>query len=374
MSTSALAELTAHATDRMAEARRWRAAGRQVVGYVGADTPVELLTAAGMLPVRLGGAPDGDSREGDRYLGRGLDPAARSLLSRLLAGDYGHLDGLVVSRDCEASSRLFYALRELRRIEPSVGLPPVHLVDVLHLPHHTTTRYVQAMLRQLRGTLEAWAGHEITDDEVGAAIGAHDRLRTRLAELAEARRARPARLTGTRMLSVLAATQTLPVERATELVEKLLAEVPSLPEVHGRRTFLTGSGHDTVDVYSALEAAGLLIVGEDHDWGELPQRHRVGAPTELALAERYQHNGPTAPRASIRDRAAHTATAARACAAEVLLSYVRVHDDAPPWDFPAQRATTGLPAALLERQPYGALTEDAMKTVAMLRDGQEVRA
>jgi hypothetical protein len=35
------------------------------------------------------------------------------------------------------------------------------------------------------------------------------------------------------------------------------------------------------------------------------------------------------------------------------VSYVREHDDGPPWDFPAQREATGLPAVLLDRQPYG---------------------
>ena len=44
------------------------------------------------------------------------------MLSRLLDGAYGRLDALVVSRDCEASLRLFYAARDLRRIEPGLGL------------------------------------------------------------------------------------------------------------------------------------------------------------------------------------------------------------------------------------------------------------
>ncbi|EHR51305.1 Benzoyl-CoA reductase/2-hydroxyglutaryl-CoA dehydratase subunit, BcrC/BadD/HgdB [Saccharomonospora marina XMU15] len=370
--SAALMALTGHAEDRTAAAREWRAAAKPVVGYVGADVPVELLTAAGVLPLRLAGSPRADDGAGERYLGRGLDPAVRSILSRLLAGDYGQLDGLVVSRDCEASLRLFYAVRELRRIEPATALPPVQLVDVLHLPHHTTTRYVLAKVRQLRATLEGWVGHAIADADLTRAVVAHDRLRDLLTEVARLRRRQPARLTGTQALSVVAATTALPVERATELLQRLLAEAGSLPEAEGHRVFLTGSSHDSPDVYAALEAAGLLIVGEDHDWGDLLFHRRVGGSTELALAERYQHNGPSAARASIRRRAAHTAEAASACGARALLCYARRHDDGPPWDFPAQRAATGLPAVSLERQPYGALDIDARAVAARLRVTEEV--
>jgi len=333
-----------------------------VIGYVGADVPVELITAAGARPWRLAGHPGADQTAGDRYLGRGVDPATRSLLSRLLDGEFGSLDGLVVSRDCESSARLFYALRELRRVDPAIALPPLHLVDVLHLPHRTTTRYVLAKIRQLRSALESWTGTLISDDALAEAIEAHDRLRCLLADVAALRRS--GRLTGTTALSIMADTTALPVSRAIDRVAQLLdGDHPAVP---GKRVFLTGSGHDGPHVYEILEDAGLLIVGEDHDWGDLLWHRRVGAPTELALAERYQHNGPSAPRASIRARAAHTAAAARACGAEALVSYVRDHDDAPAWDFPAQRAATGLPSVLLDRQPYGDLTDGARTAIGEL--------
>lgn len=335
------------------------AAELPAVGYVGADVPVELITAAGLRPLRLTGKPGEDSARGDRYLGRGVDPVARSILTRILTGAYGPLEAIVVSRDCEASLRLFYALRELHRVEPALGLPPLRLVDVLHLPHHTTTRYVHAKIAQLREWLGRW--RPIGDDDLAAAITAHDTLRRSLARVAALRRAN--RLSGTRFLEVVAATTAVPVTDATALVEDVLAADP--PEVEGVRLFLTGSSHDDPAVYATLERNGFLVVGEDHDWGELLFARTCAAPTELALAERYQHNGPSAPRASIRQRAAHTAAAARACDAEVLLSYARVHDDAPPWDFPDQRAATGLPAVLAERQPYGELTSEALAALGV---------
>ncbi|MCW1099966.1 2-hydroxyacyl-CoA dehydratase family protein [Streptomyces sp. RS2] len=365
--SAALAQLTSHGTDRCAAADAFRTHHHGgVIGYVGADVPVEYITAAGLLPLRLSGSPGTPSTTGDRYLGTGLDPAARSVLTRLLAGDFGPLDGIVVSRDSEASLRLFYALRELRRVDPALALPPVHLVDVLHLPHRTTTRYVRAKLGQLRATVETWAGRSIDDRTLADAITAHDRLRELLTRVAALRRSQPARLTGTQTLTVVAATTGLPVERATALLEELLTEVDHLPAHEGVRVFLTGSPHDTGHVYTALEDSGLLVVGEDHDWGDLLSRRRTAAPTEAALAERYQYNGPSAPRASIRARAEHTRRAARECGAQALVSYARVRDDAPGWDYPAQREATGLPSVLVNRQPYGALDGEAAEALAEL--------
>ncbi|UJW30231.1 2-hydroxyacyl-CoA dehydratase family protein [Saccharothrix sp. AJ9571] len=337
--------------DRNDAVAQRRADGRPVAGYVGADVPVELLTAAGMLPLRLTGSPDEDASAGRERLGGGLDAVACSVLTRLLEGAYGHLDVLVLSRDCEASLRLFYVLREIRRVEPSIALPPLHLVDVLHLPHHTTTRYVLAKVRQFRSWLEAVAGRRIGDDDLAAAIAAHDRVRGLLREVGTHRGER--RLTGTEALSLVSVTTAMPVDEAEELVREVLSTLPGREPRPGRPVYLTGSGHDTPAVYQALEDAGWLIVGEDHDWGDLLAVADVGAPTELALAERYQFAGPAAPRASIAERAAHTAAALRERGAGSLLSYVRRHDDAPPWDFPAQREAAGVPATLVDRQEYG---------------------
>ncbi|MFK4540501.1 hypothetical protein RKD29_000097 [Streptomyces tendae] len=65
--------------------------------------------------------------------------------------------------------------------------------------------------------------------------------------------------------------------------------------------------------------------------------------------------------------APHTpARAARECGAQALVSYARVRDDAPGWDYPGQREATGLPSVLLSRQPYGALGADATEQLADL--------
>lgn len=318
------------------------------IGYVGADVPVELLTAAGLHALRLTGDPGAGSALGDRYLGRGVDPMARSILSRLLSGAFGDLDRVVVSHDCEASLRLFYALRELRRVEPGPGVPEAYLVDVLHLPHRTTARYVRRRIGEFADRLAAWTGRPL---DVAGAVAAHDERRRLLAGVAELRRAVPARLTGRQFLA--AAGAALPVAEHVAALRALLAEADRLPEHRGRRVFLSGSDHDSPHVYEAIEADGHVIVGEDHSFGDPLAERLVGAPDLDAIAEHYHEYGPTAHRATAAERAAHAAMAARRCRAELFVAYARAADDAPAWDFAAQRAALDIPAVLLDRQEYG---------------------
>ncbi|MGW6443226.1 2-hydroxyacyl-CoA dehydratase [Lentzea sp. NPDC055074] len=333
--------------------RRYPATADQfVIGCVGQDVPVELVTAAGALPVRLAGRPGADLTTGETYLGRGVDPAAVSVLTRLLAGEYGRLDRLLVSRDCEASLRLFYAVRELRRLEPGLGLPETHLVDVLHLPHWTTTRYVEGRFAELVAVLERWTGTRLTAPGIASAIMLHDARRDLWRAVSALRG--DLRLTGVQALAVYGAV--LPVAEHNRLLRQLLRSDLDVHE--GRRVFLTGSSHDNPDVYRSFEEMGSVVVGEDHDWGDLLATRLVGEPTLAALVEHYQYNGPTAARASIAARAAHTAQAAADRGAELVVSYVRRNDDAPPWDFPAQKEALlphGIPAVMFDRQEYGSI-------------------
>ncbi|SFK53025.1 2-hydroxyacyl-CoA dehydratase family protein [Geodermatophilus ruber] len=336
--------------------------GRRVIGVVGADVPVELVEAAGAVAYRLHGHPDVLSAEAQEVLGASLDPVAHSVLTQVLGGSLTFLDGLVVSRDSQASLQLFYALRELRRLEPHRAIPPLHLLDLLHLPTEPTARYDEVRLGRLADVLGSWTGQPVTAG-LTASVAAVAELRHLLREVSDLRRGPRPVLTGTRVLRVLGAAAALPTDVSLPLLRRLVdgaGALPALPQ--GRRVYLTGSAQDHDEVYVALEAAlGCLVVGEDTDWGDLALSADVGGADLGALARAYRDRGPAAATASLPRRAAWTAEQVRRSAAEVLLGVVREHDEAPAWDFPAQRAAVaadGVPSALLARQPYRVLATD----------------
>lgn len=353
---AALAEI------RAAAARDTIAPGHDapfVIGVVGHDVPVELIEAAGAVSLRLRGNPEWDTSGADHYLGTGLDPATRSLMAGLLAGAFGRLDAIVVSSDSDASQRLFYVLREIHRVDPATTLPPVYLVDILHLPRESTARYNLIRVTEFVDLLRTWTGASFAETAVADAVLAFDRRRALQRNVMQLRACAPAKLTGVDALAVFAAADRMLPGRYEECLEALIADPDSLDEHEGTRVFLTGSAHDRDSVYSVIENAGAVIVGEDHAGGELIAELDVlpmpVVATSLldALARRYQLGVATSQRTSISARAAHTSAGIARTGAELLLSYIRVMDESPLWDFAAQRAISPVPASVVARQPYG---------------------
>ncbi|MGI5230665.1 2-hydroxyacyl-CoA dehydratase [Actinoallomurus sp. CA-142502] len=365
MSTTpaALKELRDAYDDRPAAIRRRRATGAPVVGCVGADVPVELVTAAGALPVRLSGDPARDRAVADRYLGTGLDPAARSILAGLLSGE-PEVDLLLISNDSAASLRLFYTVRELRRLGVEPSLPRTHLVDILHLPHRTTARYNRVRLAETKELLERWSGRRIGEKELAKAVQQHDEARRRMLALRRLRTADRPALRGEDALMAIGAGAVLTAEQHAGLLDRLMLADAGLPRHDRPRLYLTGSAHDGPEVYRAIEDAGYLIVADDHDWGDALAGPLVGEPTLDALAERYQYRDPTAARSSVRVRAGQAAATVERSRPDLLVCYVRDGDEAPAWDFPAQRRAAGVPAVILEHRRYGELGEDALPIIA----------
>jgi benzoyl-CoA reductase/2-hydroxyglutaryl-CoA dehydratase subunit BcrC/BadD/HgdB len=364
----ALGRLADSYRDRYAAARAHRAGGGRVVGCIGADVPVELVTAVGALPVRLAGHPAADPEPAVRYLGGGFDGPALHVLADLLAGRVP-IDLLLVSHDCEASLQLFYAIRELRRLGLEPQLPETHLVDVLHLPHATTARYNLTRLHELAGLLERWSGRRIDAEALARAVAVHDEIRATWRELRSLRTGARPQVRGTDALRIIGAATALPAESYLPLLRALLDDAGSLPAADGRRIFLTGSSHDTDDVYRRLEDDGLLVVGEDHDWGDALAEPDVGEPTLERIAERYQLRTPTAATGGLAQRRDGTVRGVERTGADALVGYVRDGDDAPLWDFAVQARAVGVPAVLVDGQRYGAVEVDRVRSALPGRVG-----
>jgi hypothetical protein len=124
----------------------------------------------------------------------------------------------------------------------------------------------------------------------------------------------------------------------------------------------------------ALEADGALVVGEDHDWG-IAGGYDVQTDDIDGLALALRDRGPAAPSGSMARRAANTAAAAADCAADHVVAYVRRGDEAPSWDYPAQRARltgAGIGSTLLAQQGYRPDEAQLRQVVAAAREGVSV--
>jgi hypothetical protein len=327
------------------------ATGPASVAVVGASVPPELVLAANMLPVRLGGRPRATPLA-DAYRVAGLDPPTTAIFEQLLAGD-GAPTFVVVGSDTSAHVVLFQTLREIRRVEPARALPEIAFLDLQHLPYRTTARYDRGQVARVLGRLEQWGESRVDDQRLRDAIERVNETRRRLAQIAGLRAARPARVSGSAVLTLVDASLTGAPE-------------PALPERDhdGLRVYLTGSTHEDTSVYELFERGGCVIVGEDHVRGgdafgsEIDAR---GDPLD-ALVEHYQLAHLPARIAS-SERASYVVRAAVAADADVVVSFTYDHDAATPWDLPALDAAAtaaGLRFVSLPAQRFGDIHEEAL--------------
>lgn len=306
------------------------AGDRQRLAYVGVDIPRELIAAAGFTPWRLAADP----ARADAAAFPSQPPRSRSLLTQLLAEDAGWA-GVAIAHGCVEDVQLFSVLRELSRTGRGGGLKAAHL-DALRGDGEAVERYNRARLAGFRAWLEELAGRAILADDLSGAIIKANAQRRRLHQALELRTAPTPRLSGVQALDLLRAVGQLGSDEGEVAIGAALARAG---EQSGRRVLVTGAPQETSAVYAAIEAAGCVIVGEDHDWGD-PWAGMMldegGDPFE-ALIRRWQAPLPGAIDGSSLARAQALATRARALDVEAVIHVRLPWDEAAPWDVASSR-------------------------------------
>eukprot|EP01035_Chromulina_nebulosa_P011736 gene11735-15667_t len=144
-----------------------------------------------------------------------------------------------------------------------MALPPAAFVDLLTTDRPPTARYNALRVRQTLAWLATLGGHE---PRLAEAIAEGVALRDALARVMALR---PAGLIGGAAAHrIIAATAMLDPRDAARLLDSVSAGGAMFESMPGERVVLGGSLPERPDSIAALEARGLLVVGEDHGWGE----------------------------------------------------------------------------------------------------------
>lgn len=360
-------------------AAAWHASGGQVVGMLGWSAPRELVTAAGLLPVRLSpdrlaglayGSPaddtqgrvranelDGGEPEPGRHVdvdgtpaafGRELSYGTARLAAALLSGALGWIDFLLIGRDREDHTRLFYLLRELRRSGAAPDLVPVAFFDLLRLPSRTSARYNRQRAAELTAVIARWAGRPVTPAGLASAVATSAGTAHSLREINAGRTGPRPAIAGSDALAAAIAAQVLPAGQLRPLLDAAPAAgaAGTAGQEAATRVFLAGSGTDDLTAYQALEELGIAIVGEDHEWGDDGSEYPLATRDPLdGIVDRYHFAHGGAARAGLHDRVARTVDRVRAAAADGVLYLLAPGDEAAAWQLPAlrDRLRAGIP-------------------------------
>jgi benzoyl-CoA reductase subunit C len=244
---------------------RWKAehpGGRAMACYP-VWAPVEVIHAAGMLPLSLlGGGTSVELTHADARFQSFVCSIAKSTLELGFQGRLAGVDGLVFSNICDVARNLGSIYRR--------NFPDT-LVEYLHLPQNSTSAavvpYLAAELRRLAGSIEAAFGLKVTEPALEDAIAAYDALRARVRPLYALRIAEPQQLGTTELYTVLRAATVMPVAEATAALQVLL-EALAARETRPRdrlRVVVEGAfcEQPPLGLLEILEEAGCYVVEDD---------------------------------------------------------------------------------------------------------------
>ncbi len=340
MESAAFAALKEAYDHRDAAARAHRAAGGQVLGKLGCDVPDELALAAGLLPVQVYADPARPLTLTDQYLESAFEPVVRAEFEKLVDGTYGALlDFLAISNSTDVLIRVFLYLRELQRVAPETPIPPLTFLDWLFTRTPMHRQRDVFVLGLFRKQLEDWTGRALTDAAIRDGSALCNENRRALREIAALRHAPEVRIAGSEALVVIGAGLFMEKERHSALVRAVTEDARCWPALTGPRVYYTGANQEDTALYERMEAAGLVVVGEDTDWGERSFDRDVdlALPPLEGVADRCLYREFSAKKSTVRQRVEALAREVDAAGADGVVFYTHRYDEVAAWDMPQQR-------------------------------------
>jgi benzoyl-CoA reductase subunit C len=357
--------------DYGARARELKKQGQKIIGYLCAFTPVEIITAAGLVPFRVKGDVNEPITRADTEMETIVCPLVRSCFDMALKERYEFLDGLVIPHACDSMARS----KDIWKY--TLGLPYFHFIDTPHATDDSSLDFFVSILGTFRKSLGGFAGKEISDDSLAQAVKAYNENRKRIWDLYELRKSAPPLISGAEMTRVLVAAMGLPVEESIKLLEEVIAEVKQRPSAAGAkrpRIMVVGAEVDDAAFIELVEDAGASVVTDDLCPGGREHRALVktGGDPVAAIAERYLRGikcGRTyieqegAYPEYLEQRFGHIAQAAKEYNVDGIVLYIYKYCDPFGFEVPAMKSyleAKGIPVLYQE-------DEYSMSTIGRLR-------
>jgi benzoyl-CoA reductase/2-hydroxyglutaryl-CoA dehydratase subunit BcrC/BadD/HgdB len=296
MSTKAhiekLREVIAGPTNRHIQA--WKDPGRGVIGYFCSYVPVELIMAAGLLPVRLRGAGSTDSGPADAYLSARVCTYVRHTLTLALSGRYDYLDGEIGLNSCDHVRRAFDLWRHKTKV-------PFHgFVSVPRNVRDSLFPYYKEEIENLKAAIEKHFSKVIGDDDLKSAISKQNQVKQRLQRIDELRGMEIPGLSGAEALTATIASFVMPAEDFIQAADELIAEAGKQEAGKKKpraRLLLAGGELDEPGFVEAIESQGALVAADSLCFGTraFPGTVAEDADDPLdALSQRYFFQTPCA--------------------------------------------------------------------------------
>jgi benzoyl-CoA reductase subunit C len=201
--------------------RRWRQGGGKVVGHFQVYFPEEIVHAAGMLPLKICGAPI-DAVQADSRFGSYLCSILKTSLELALSHRVD-LDMFVTHPICDAA----------RNLAAVWGRNFPYSSQILYLPQNANSSHAVTYLRgeyaRLQREVEKLVGHAVKDEELRHSIEVYNRNRALLRELYALKREQPWLVSADEAYVLVALGGLLRREEHNGLLEAILPLIQARP-------------------------------------------------------------------------------------------------------------------------------------------------
>ncbi len=346
--------------------------GKKVIGYLCAFTPVEIITAAGLIPFRIKGDVNEPITRADTQMETIICPVVRSAFDVTLKGGYDFLDGLIFPHACDSISRTYDIWKY------SLDIPYSHLVNLPHSIDDSSLEFYKNELNTFRKSLGNYAGKEITNVDLAQAVELHNRIRKSIKELYELRKSDPPLLTGGEMTKILVAVMGIPPEESVELLTVVIKEIKSrkdTPVKQPHRIMVVGAEVDDTALIDVIEDSGAIVVVDDLCPGTREYFPMVKDTTDPmdGIAERYLRGIKCARTyremkgtydESLDDRFGHITRTVKEYGVDGVILYIYMYCDPYGFEVPAMKdyiESKGTPVLYIEDE-YSKSTISRLRT------------
>ena len=286
--------------ERPAELAAARATGAKIVGIQGYSLPEELITALGLVPVRIGfGGSDRLVELGSRYISTKNCVYVRETVGLFADGSDPYVansDVFAFDATCLQTYRTAEVVRHyFGKDVLIVGVPRNFYLDEANV-------YFAKELRHFVERLETFAGARLTTEKLAEAIALHDAIRAEILAIYAYQAVRQPLVTWEEVFDVIQAGYVLDRREYLGLLRELHAELAAaqgaavVAKSHDEaRIFLSGSVIPPGDkkLISIIQDLGGRIVGDDLWSGLIPYVDvDIKEPTIEAVARAYLHRTP----------------------------------------------------------------------------------
>jgi len=209
--------------NRYSRMNKWKADGKQIFGYAYSDVPIEILHAAGILPIQF------TESGNDTHHSMGTTESAsyfcdysQSVIGQALAGVYSAFDGVVFAHSCE-TMRMIASVWEI-----AVSSKFFRFIPTALKRNQINRTFLTEEYNALKKAIENYTGREITPGNLTESIKTYNKNRKMVRDLYKLKFENRILLSASELNSILKPAWVIPVEMHNEMLTDLFDEVDEM--------------------------------------------------------------------------------------------------------------------------------------------------